>query len=281
MSTLALLVEGSACAWGRLAVQHGSETINDIIRALISFANSHLSISASNQLLLFAFANKIKRKLLYNSQRGTAVDASVAMLNALRDTLRESANSDDNRMGSPLAAVLSHAICHLKRTDGANNVNKDSASTSTSFGRIVIVAMTVDFGTEHGPLMNLFFSAAKHGVCVDVVSLVEASPLLQQAADITGGIFLQVEQPSKLLSSMMTHLLGDPSSRSLFPQPTLKEVDYRASCACHHELVSSGWVCSVCLSVLCQFMPICKACGAIFKVNPVLPRKHLKRKRKE
>ncbi|KAK6060265.1 hypothetical protein COOONC_02076 [Cooperia oncophora] len=82
------------------------------------------------------------------------------------------------------------------------------------------------------------------------------------------------------------HLLGDPASRSLFQQPTLKEVDYRASCACHHELVSSGWVCSVCLSVLCQFMPICKACGkfrslrAIFKVN-TLPRKTQKRKRKE
>ncbi|XGW18048.1 hypothetical protein V3C99_002558 [Haemonchus contortus] len=279
MSTLSLLVEGSACAWGRLAVTHGSETINDVIRALISFANAHLSMSALNQLLLFAFANKIKKRLLYNSRRGGAVDASVAMLNALRDTLRDSANSDDDLIGSPLAAVLSHAICHIKRADILAR-NGDTASVSSSNGRVVIVTMTVDFGTEHGPLMNLFFSAAKHGICVDVVSLVEPSPLLQQAADITGGIFLQAEKPSKLLSSMMMHLLGDPSSRSLFPQPILKEVDYRASCVCHHELVSSGWVCSVCLSVLCQFTPICKACGAIFKVN-TLPRKAPKRKRKE
>ncbi|RCN46253.1 transcription factor tfb4 [Ancylostoma caninum] len=233
MSTLALLVEGSACSWGKLAVLHGSETINDVIRALISFANSHLSISASNQLLLFAFANKIKRRV------------------------------------------------HLKRADSSTTSNNEAIASSSSSGRVVIVAMTVDFGTEHSPLMNLFFSAAKHGICVDVVSLVESSPLLQQAADITGGIFLQVEQPSKLLSSMMTHLLGDPSSRSLFPHPTLTEVDYRASCACHHELVSSGWVCSVCLSVLCQFMPICKACGAIFKVNTLLPRKVQKRKRRD
>ncbi|WKX98314.1 hypothetical protein Q1695_013751 [Nippostrongylus brasiliensis] len=202
------------------------------------------------------------------------------MLNAIRDTLRDSANSDDLRVGSPLAAVLSHAICHLKRSDGLPTSVGDSTSASTPSGRVVIVAMTVDFGTEHGPLMNLFFSAAKHGICVDVVSLVEPSPLLQQAADITGGIFLQVEKPNKLLSSMMTHLLSDPSSRSLFSQPTLNEVDYRASCVCHHELVSSGWVCSVCLSVLCQFTPICKACGAIFKVNTV-PRKTQKRKRKE
>ncbi|KAJ1349582.1 hypothetical protein KIN20_005173 [Parelaphostrongylus tenuis] len=279
MSTLALLVEGSACAWGRLAVAHGSETINDVIRALISFANAYLSMSASNHLLLFAFANKIKQRFLYNSRRGVAADASTEMLNAIRNTLRESAQSDDDRVGSPLAAVLSQAICYLKRTERFPSASKDSAQQLTSAGRIVIVAMTVDFGTEHGPLMNLFFSAAKHDICVDVVSLVDSSPLLQQATDITGGIFLQVERPCKLLSSMMTYLLGEPSSRSLFPQPSLKEVDYRASCACHHELVSSGWVCSVCLSVLCQFMPICKACGAIFKVT--LPRKAQKRKRKE
>lgn len=49
-----------------------------------------------------------------------------------------------------------------------------------------------------------------------------------------------------------------------------QEVDYRASCACHHELVSSGWVCSVCLSVLCQFMPICKACGYVLCFYEVL-----------
>ncbi|KAK6017423.1 hypothetical protein OSTOST_17058, partial [Ostertagia ostertagi] len=113
----------------------------------------------------------------------------------------------------------------LKRADRADSLSTnsgDSTTVSTSNGRVVIVAMTVDFGTEHGPLMNLFFSAAKHGICVDVVSLVEPSPLLQQAADITGGIFLQVERPSKVLSSMMMHLLGDPTSRSLFQQPTLK-----------------------------------------------------------
>ncbi|KAE9415316.1 hypothetical protein Angca_007624, partial [Angiostrongylus cantonensis] len=216
---------------------------------------------------------------LYNSRQSTVTDASTEMLNALRNTLRDSAQSDDDRVGSPLAAVLSHAICRLKRTERFPTDDRDSAQLSPT-GRVVIAAMTVDFGTEHGPLMNLFFSAAKHGICVDVVSLVETSPLLQQAADITGGIFLQVGRPCKLLSSMMTYLLGEPSSRSLFPQPSLKEVDYRASCACHHELVSSGWVCSVCLSVLCQFMPICKACGAIFKVN-TLPRKAQKRKRKE
>ena len=43
-----------------------------------------------------------------------------------------------------------------------------------------------------GPLMNLFFSAAKQGICVDVACMGVASPLLQQAADITNGLFVQV-----------------------------------------------------------------------------------------
>ncbi|VDM83412.1 unnamed protein product [Strongylus vulgaris] len=172
MSTLALLVEGSACAWGKLAVLHGSETINDVIRALVDiicqFASIYLRIQsaaafcvrkqdkAKGKQFLSALEDEdiqLFRKmnqLLYNSQRGTAVDASVAMLNALRETLRDSANSDDDRMGSPLAAVLSHAICHLKRTDGAGSLHNDATTTSSSSGRIIIVAMTVDFGTEHG-----------------------------------------------------------------------------------------------------------------------------------
>lgn len=72
-------------------------------------------------------------------------------------------------------------------------------------GRVVIISMTTDFGSEHGKsvflvciplclgaLMNIFFSAAKQGICVDVASMGEASPLLQQAADITNGQFVQV-----------------------------------------------------------------------------------------
>uniref|UniRef100_A0A1I7X7F6 General transcription factor IIH subunit 3 n=1 Tax=Heterorhabditis bacteriophora TaxID=37862 RepID=A0A1I7X7F6_HETBA len=257
MSSLSLVVECSSCSWGKMASKHGEQAINDIIRAMlkVSFSNSHLSLSASNRLLLFAFANKIRKKLLFNSRRGSP-DSSKAMVNALRETLRESALSDDTKMASPLAAVLSQAICHMKRNEGSEIPCTSTETTISQRGRVIIVSMTSEFGMEHGPLMNLFFSSAKHGIYVDVISLDEPSPLLQQAADITGGLFIQVDSPKRLLSYMMTHVLTDPTSRSLFPQLALKAVDYRASCVCHHQLVSSGWVCSVCLSVLCQFTPM-------------------------
>uniref|UniRef100_A0A8R1HXN6 General transcription factor IIH subunit 3 n=1 Tax=Caenorhabditis japonica TaxID=281687 RepID=A0A8R1HXN6_CAEJA len=109
--------------------------------------------------------------------------------------------------------------------------------------------------------MNLFFSAAKQSICVDVVSMGDdvTGGILQQAADITGGMFLHAKKPHALLKILMA-------------------VDYRASCVCHHQLVSSGWVCSVCLSVLCKYTPICKVCKAAFTIAN-LPKKPWRRKR--
>ena len=42
--------------------------------------------------------------------------------------------------------------------------------------------------------------------------------------------------------------LPDQSLRDHLTTPTLVEIDYRAACFCHHSLVETGFVCSVCLS---------------------------------
>ncbi|CAI4229103.1 unnamed protein product [Auanema sp. JU1783] len=285
MTTLSILLEGNACSWGKLATNHGNAVISDVIRSVVSFANAHLSLSSGNKLLLFMFASGLKKKLLFNSRRSASTDFSIEMIKAIRETLHTSASTDDISTATPLAGVLCHSICHMKQSSNSDLKEASSENptiTNTHFinGRVVIISMTEDFGSEHGPLMNLFFSSAKHGICVDVISLGPASPLLQQAADITSGMFIQIDNPKKLLCKMMTNVLGHPSSRSIFPQPHLTTVDYRASCACHHQLVSTGWVCSVCLSVLCQFVPICTSCGAVFKISG-FPKKVIKRKRKE
>uniref|UniRef100_A0A1I7SYL6 General transcription factor IIH subunit 3 n=1 Tax=Caenorhabditis tropicalis TaxID=1561998 RepID=A0A1I7SYL6_9PELO len=135
--------------------------------------------------------------------------------------------------------------------------------------RAVVISMTQIMGSEHGSLMNLFFSAAKQCICVDVVSMGDDSTggILQQAADITGGSFSHAQKPHDLLKILMTNMLTDPSYRTAFSKLSHSSVDYRASCACHHTLVSSGWVCSICLSVLCQYTPICKVCRAAFTIT--------------
>ncbi|CAB3402751.1 unnamed protein product [Caenorhabditis bovis] len=292
MSTLSVLVEASSCSWGKIAVAHGESSLGTILRAIISFCNAHLALSASNKLLVFAYGKGIPKKLLFSSSRPSDRDVSSIVVHSLREILTSDAQNDDCSVGAPLAPAMAHAICHMKRNDAIvidAVVNPDSLGPvqaeldmeeNEPTVRAVVIGMTSFFGGEHGPLMNLFFSAAKQNICVDVVSLGEDATggVLQQAADITGGLFLHASRPSELLPMLMTHVLAAPSLRSAFPQPSLDAVDYRASCACHHQLVSVGWVCSVCLSVLCQYMPICKVCKAVFKIAH-LPRKSIKRKR--
>lgn len=58
---------------------------------------------------------------------------------------------------------------------------------------------------------------------------------------------------------------SDPYSCELLllPRPTV--VDFRASCFCHKNSIDVGWVCSVCLSIFCEKLPVCITCGADFQ----------------
>ena len=37
-------------------------------------------------------------------------------------------------------------------------------------------------------------------------------------------------------------------------------VDFETNCACHQKTISIGHVCSVCLSIFCNFIPVCSMC---------------------
>ena len=45
--------------------------------------------------------------------------------------------------------------------------------------------------------------------------------------------------------------LPDPTIRSKLTLPPRAQVDYRAACFCHRQLIDIGYVCSVCLSSKC------------------------------
>lgn len=45
------------------------------------------------------------------------------------------------------------------------------------------------------------------------------------------------------------------------------QVDFRAACFCHRQLIDIGYVCSVCLSVFCSFTPICSTCDCNFEFD--------------
>ncbi|XP_067007136.1 general transcription factor IIH subunit 3 isoform X4 [Anabrus simplex] len=74
--------------------------------------------------------------------------------------------------------------------------------------------------------------------------------------------------------------LPEPTIRSKLVLPPPVEVDYRAACFCHRQLIDIGYVCSVCLSIFCKYSPICTTCNAVFKNPPPVIAKSRKKKLK-
>ncbi len=92
--------------------------------------------------------------------------------------------------------------------------------------------------------------------------------MLQQAADLTGGLYHRIEQTNALLQYLLTVFLPRPSLRRKLTLPARPGVDFRAACFCHRNLIDVGYVCSVCLTVFCTFSPFCTTCTSQFNLKP-------------
>lgn len=88
------------------------------------------------------------------------------------------------------------------------------------------------------------------GVVIDVCKLLgsQDSVFLQQACHLTGGVYFRLENVQGLLQTLMVAFLASPSIRSQLRLPSNDDVDFRAACFCHGNVVDVGYVCSVCLS---------------------------------
>ena len=106
--------------------------------------------------------------------------------------------------------------------------------------------------------------------------LYQDSGLLQQGSDITGGLYVKVDQLSGLLQYLTWLFLPSPGVRKMLGAPPPVRVDYRAACFCHRQLVDVGFVCSVCLSIFCRFNPVCTTCHSVFKTPGLPPSKKKK-----
>ena len=75
---------------------------------------------------------------------------------------------------------------------------------------------------------------------------------LQQASQITGGIYLKHPNLTSLFQYLSMVFAVDLQSR-IFPQlPKTASVDFYASCFCHKKMIDKGCVCSVCVFYFLQ-----------------------------
>ncbi|CED85567.1 RNA polymerase II transcription initiation/nucleotide excision repair factor TFIIH, subunit TFB4 [Phaffia rhodozyma] len=165
-----------------------------------------------------------------------------------------SANAQSTAAPPPSAAVLK-----------ANSLAAENASYNS---RILVVSASEEESSGYVSLMNCIFSAQKARIMIDVCKVTGSDAIfLQQAAHLTGGIYLRTPKRTALLQYLMMTFLPSRPLRQHLLLPSQERVDFRAACFCHKTIVDVGYVCSVCLSIFCKPIPVCSTCKTKFPLK--------------
>ncbi|OXU25813.1 hypothetical protein TSAR_003313 [Trichomalopsis sarcophagae] len=265
------------------------QVLTQCLDSTIVFSNAHLMQTASNSLAIMACHSQ-GAQFLYPQEKMPDVrqfDGQYEKFTQLERTVRQQIHEMVGEMSmdrkgneeSLISGALSMALCYIARME------REKYPGEHLHPRILVITASHDSATQYMNYMNIFFTAQKMGVMLDVCSLDHELTLLQQGCDLTGGNYLKIPQQSGqpplagLLQYLLWVFLPDPAVRSKLVLPPPVKVDYRAACFCHQELVDTGFVCSVCLSIFCKFSPICTTCHTVFKNPAPIPMK-LKKKKK-
>ncbi|KAI0775718.1 transcription factor Tfb4 [Trametes elegans] len=277
-SLLSVIVDLSPTQWALCAQSTNPPgiTLKSFLSQLLAFLNAHIACKDENTLAVFG-ALPGQSVLLYSTTgEVTAQDNEPTDSNTYRPfkTLDSAImNSLAERLGSfedageeaPIGLVgcLTKALCYINRitaTTAASEPGAEEPSVSVD-PRILVLSVSPDQSSTYIPIMNSIFSAQKLKVTIDVCKIFGAENVfLQQAAHLTGGAYIRVEKLDALLQYMMMSFLPTPAIRQLIAVPTQDRVDFRAACFCHKRIVEIGFVCSVCLSIFCQPVPVCSTC---------------------
>ncbi|KAG8629776.1 hypothetical protein KVT40_001395 [Elsinoe batatas] len=226
-----------------------------------------------------------------------------------------------NTPSTMTAGALTMALAHISKTalsaptttrgttfnpsTGTGAFTTTDQSTSAPQGltsRILIVSVSGDLSSQYIPMMNAIFAAQRLRCPVDVLKLAGDTVFLQQAADATGGIYLNLSAASSsdtdsssdtgrnsagILQHLLSAFLPDSTARQhLYLPGQTTAVDFRAACFCHRRIVDIGFVCSICLSIFCE--PVgeegtCLTCGTELGIGdygkkPVVVRRKKKKR---
>ena len=244
----------------------------------LSFVNSHLLLHPNNEICVVAVSKNVCQ-FMYPSvnsspvARERQIDGQFEGFREVETTIRSNIVQVLDRelsqvsliVDSLVAGGLSMALSYINRRHKETDSHKNA--------RIVVMTASGATASQYMNYMNSFFTAQKMGVPVDTCMMDRESGLLQQGADITGGLYVKVPNIDSLfqfLSWIFLPDVGQGGLRSQLGMPTTAKVDYRAACFCHRNLVDIGFVCSVCLSIFCKISPICTTCHTVFKTPTAL-----------
>ncbi|KAL3671782.1 hypothetical protein V7S43_003691 [Phytophthora oleae] len=264
---LVLVIDTNPVHWiGQGGSANDRAGLQQLISSTLVFVNSYLLLHRSNRIVIIA-AHAGTSAMLYpdpgqddttgSAEQAARVNAGVLQrLQQLSDAPLDPIKPNQ----TAIAASLSRALCFINR---AINEEPDLRP------RILVIQKSPDVSEHYIAIMNGIFSAQKKNVAVDACILAtEHSSFMQQAAYLTGGIYYKPNDHSGLLQYLISIYLPNPSMRKLLKLPSQDSVDFRAMCFCHREVISTAFVCPVCLSLFCEFRPICSTCGIRSHIQP-------------
>ena len=261
-SAVAIIFDGSPNYW------EDDATLAGAIGAVLLFANAFRLLNAGNRLLLVGEHPKAAKCLLPGP---AAASPWRRWSQILRKTLVGSAGQmimAEVAGGSLVGGALALALCRLAAARRA---------APRLQLRVLVLHASPDVPGQHLPAMNCAFAAKKLGVIVDAIVLAPSdSPLLQTAADVTGGLYLKPDAAARagLAQYLLSACLPDQHARQIVRPPAQGKLETRALCYLTKQPVEIGHACSVCLTVFADptalgSPPTCPVCGERFVLKPV------------
>ena len=98
--------------------------------------------------------------------------------------------------------------------------------------RLLVMSATGDSNAQYITYMNMFFTNRKLNIPLVTCMILHDSELVQQCCDITGGLYVKVDQLTRLLQYLTWLFLPKPSRRKILGTPPPMMVDNRDACFC-------------------------------------------------
>ncbi|CAO3607720.1 unnamed protein product [Cunninghamella blakesleeana] len=277
---LVLVIDTNPFIWDQSAKADIALSLDDALRQILIFVNAHLALKYSNKVVVIA-SHAGHSKFLYPlpHQEDEHMKNGIQKRNAnmyphfqivtdqivesIQDLLSDTDVLDkETYTTSMVTGAFSMALCYINRIRKLDDLGHIKP-------RILILSVSPDSAQQYIPLMNCIFSAQKMGIPVDVCKIFgQESAFLQQAANITGGVYIKVDNSQALLQYLMFSFLPERYARNFLKLPSQDQVDFRAACFCHKNIVDIGYVCTVCLSIFCSWTPVCSTCKTKFSFRP-------------
>mmetsp|Transcript_20737 Transcript_20737/g.50884 ORF Transcript_20737/g.50884 Transcript_20737/m.50884 type:complete len:312 (+) Transcript_20737:201-1136(+) len=282
---LIFILDVNPLSWAKL-----KNNVNEVFNIFLAFLNSFVLLHHSNRVCVI-LSHPLKAEIVYPVSRSEKqkADKSLKRLTSSsrkaemryqREVLVQQKSMSgqvisaikqfselklpESNTRSRLAAALSMGLCFYRK------VHREFESQGRFINsRILCVETCANLGaseSEHVPVMNAIFSARKMGVMIDslVLSSEKDASFLQQASDLTGGVYHRTANFDGLMQKMIMIFLPGPDQRRYLAMPACLSVDYRANCFCHNKPQDVGWVCPLCLAIHCSRQATCFMCGASY-----------------